>query len=81
MLFGVLRMPLPDNPADMGVMEWMQIKDRMRQAADELEKSKADLAAARELLQEARLWLTSFSTTGDEVVVRIDAFLEGDGDE
>ena len=41
MLFGVLRMPMPDNPADMGVLEWAQVKDRMRQAADDIEKDRA----------------------------------------
>ena len=41
MLLGVLRMPMPDNPADMGGLEWAQVKDRMRQAADEIEKERA----------------------------------------
>jgi hypothetical protein len=47
MLLGILRMPLPDNPSDMGVMEWLQVRDRMRQAADEIEK----LTAERDALQ------------------------------
>lgn len=33
---GVLRQPLPDDPSELGVVEWMQIKDQMRFAADEL---------------------------------------------
>lgn len=48
MLLGVLRMPMPDNPADLGVLEWAQVKDRMRQAADELENRTAKLAVERE---------------------------------
>lgn len=32
MLLGVLRMPLPDDSAELGPIEWMQIKGRMRQA-------------------------------------------------
>ena len=51
MLLGILRMPLPDSPADMGVMEWMQVKDRMRQAADELEKARAELEGHLQLIE------------------------------
>lgn len=36
MLQGILNMPLPDDPAKLDVMTWLQIKDRMRQAASEL---------------------------------------------
>lgn len=51
MLLGILRMPLPDSPADMGVMEWMQVKDRMWQAADELEKARAELEGHLQLIE------------------------------
>jgi hypothetical protein len=29
---GVMNMPLPDDPADLDVVTWFQIKDRMRDA-------------------------------------------------
>ena len=47
MLLGVLRMPLPDEPAELNPIEWLQIKDRMRQAADELEQLRRELDEAR----------------------------------
>tara|TARA_R110000868_G_scaffold365245_1_gene628102 strand:+ start:199 stop:450 length:252 start_codon:yes stop_codon:yes gene_type:complete len=37
MLIGVLRMPLPDDPAELDVMDWLQFRDRARQAADRIE--------------------------------------------
>lgn len=48
MLQGVLRMPLPDNPADLDPMMWAQIRDRMREAADEIERLHALLKQVRE---------------------------------
>lgn len=36
MLQGILNMPLPDDPAELDAMTWLQIKDRMREAASEL---------------------------------------------
>ena len=36
MLQSVLNMPLPDDPADLDAMTWLQVKDRMREAASEL---------------------------------------------
>lgn len=41
---GVLRMPLPDDAAEMDVVTWMQVKDRMRDAADEIERLRAALS-------------------------------------
>lgn len=56
MLLGVLRMPLPDGPAELNHIEWLQIKDRMRQAADELEHLRRELTEARrECEEQARL--------------------------
>lgn len=48
MLQGVLRMPLPDNPADLGPMMWAQIKGRMREAADEIDRLEREVSAWRE---------------------------------
>lgn len=35
MLLGVLRQPLPDDPAQLDAITWAQIRDRMRQAAEQ----------------------------------------------
>ena len=48
MLLSILRQPFSDYPSDMSLIEWVQVRDRMRQAADELEKARAELAAERE---------------------------------
>ena len=37
MLIGVLGMPMPDNPADLDVVTYMQFVSRARQAAAELQ--------------------------------------------
>ena len=50
MLLGVLRMPLPDNPADMGVLEWFQVRDRMSQAAAEIEDQRARIKLAADYI-------------------------------
>jgi hypothetical protein len=44
MLLGVLRMPLPDDPRDLDWLTWLQIKDRMQEAAAEIERLRAALA-------------------------------------
>ena len=48
MLLSILRMPFPDNQVELGAIEWLQFRDRMRQAADEIERLRAELAAERE---------------------------------
>ena len=48
MLQGVLRMPLPDNPADLDPMMWIQIVDRMREAANEIDRLRTLLKRVRE---------------------------------
>jgi len=37
MLLGVLRMPLPDDPAELDPTTWVQVRQRMREAADRIE--------------------------------------------
>lgn len=44
MLLGVLRQPLPDDPAQLDALTWAQIRDRMRQAADRIEAGQAIIA-------------------------------------
>lgn len=64
MLCGVLRMPMPHDPSNLGLIEWMQIKQRMAQAANELEERAARIEAlerqvkAADALAEAhgKLW-------------------------
>lgn len=36
MLHGVLNMPLPDDPKDLGLIEWVQFRGRARQASLEI---------------------------------------------
>ena len=36
MLHGVLNMPMPDNPADIDLVTWVQFRDRARQASAEI---------------------------------------------
>lgn len=47
MLLGVLRMPLPDNPAEVSILEWPQIVSRMREAADAVEQRDAEIERLR----------------------------------
>lgn len=61
MLLGVLGMPLPDNPAEMDAMTWLQFRARARQAAeriaadaDEIERLKDAVRSAR--VDEAHCW-------------------------
>jgi hypothetical protein len=44
MLHGVLNMPLPDSPKDLGQIEWMQFRDRARQASKHIRDLEAQLA-------------------------------------
>ena len=48
MLMGVLRMPLPDEPGELGIVEWLQIKSRMREAANEIEALLVEVQSYRE---------------------------------
>ena len=46
---GVMSMPLPDDPADLGIVEWLNIKSRMRDAGamiDKLELENEELKTA-----------------------------------
>lgn len=38
MLLGVLRMPLPDDPAEVDSWMWVQLKDRIQEAATRIER-------------------------------------------
>jgi small-conductance mechanosensitive channel len=42
-----LNMPLPDNPKDLGQIEWMQFRDRARQASKHIRALTAELREAR----------------------------------
>lgn len=47
MLHGVLNMPLPDDPADLDIVTWVQFRDRARQASCEIERLNAEIARLR----------------------------------
>lgn len=40
-LIGTLRAPYPDDPAEMGALEWAQARAAMRDAAAEIERLRA----------------------------------------
>ena len=44
MILGILRMPLPDNPEDCGIVTWLQMKDIMREAANRIESDSRRIA-------------------------------------
>jgi len=52
MLHGVLNMPLPDDPAEMGAVEWVQFRDRAREASSRILELEADKAILVEALGE-----------------------------
>jgi hypothetical protein len=54
MLHGVLNMPLPDNPKDLGQIEWMQFRDRARQASKHITALTAERDALALQVQRAR---------------------------
>ena len=37
-LHGALNMPLPDDPAELDALTWVQFRDRARQASKEIER-------------------------------------------
>ena len=49
MLQGVLNMPLPGDPSKMGVVEWVQFRERAKQAAARISALEAALVKADEL--------------------------------
>jgi hypothetical protein len=83
MLHGVLNMPLPDDPKDLGQVEWMQFRDRARQASKHIRDLEAQLAqrdaalkAADELVRECVLvdeYLTNLQTPGSEPLNSVNA--------
>lgn len=53
MLHGVLNMPVPDDPSELGFLEWAQIVGRMREASEvitTLRARVAELEAALEII-------------------------------
>ena len=54
MLHGVLNMPLPDDPKELSIMEWMQFRDRARQASARINEDAATIARLTAELAEAR---------------------------
>jgi hypothetical protein len=61
MLHGVLNMPLPDNPADMDLVTWIQFRDRARQASTEIIALRAQLAEAQAQAHTARECIEYFA--------------------
>jgi len=45
MLHGVLNMPLPDDPKEIGVVDWMQFRDRSRQASRVIQDQESQIEA------------------------------------
>lgn len=45
-MMAVLRGPYPDDPSEMGVVQWMQVLDAMKSAADEIDRLKRALVVA-----------------------------------
>lgn len=66
MLMGVLNMPLPDDPAEMDIVTWLQVKNAMRDAAKEIELLRA--AATGRIKREAMT--VSFRKEVDAAVSR-----------
>jgi hypothetical protein len=54
MLHGVLNMPMPDDPAELDLVTWMQFKDRARQASQQIEALQARLAEVEAALERAQ---------------------------
>lgn len=50
MLQGILNMPLPDDPAKLDPMMWLQVKDLMREASIELTRLETENARLQGLL-------------------------------
>lgn len=48
---GVMNMPLPDDPAELGFVEWVQIKSRMRAAGAMLDRQEAEIEKLQEALR------------------------------
>jgi len=65
MLCGVLRMPMPHDPGNLGLIEWMQIKQRMAQAADELEQRAARIAALEARIAKADALAQALESSGN----------------
>ena len=51
-LHGILNAPWPDNPSEMGVVEWVQIKSAMREASAEIDRMHLALG---EILEDSTL--------------------------
>lgn len=50
MLHGVLNMPLPNDPKELELFEWVQFRDRARQASERIKELEAENARLREAL-------------------------------
>lgn len=51
MLLGVLRMPLPNDPAKISPLEWVQFRARAREAASRIEADAAEIERLRSELR------------------------------
>lgn len=45
---GVMLMPLPDDPSEFDIVTWVQIKERMRDAGQKLDKYEDALELVRQ---------------------------------
>ena len=56
MLHHVLNAPMPDSAADMGPMEWLQFRDRAREASRVIRAQEAEIARLSMLLEAVKAW-------------------------
>lgn len=54
MLLGVLRMPLPDDPAEVDPLMWLGVKGRIQEAATRIERDADEIDHLRAYLREER---------------------------
>ena len=79
MLLGVLGMPLPDNPADLDVVTWAQVKDRMLQARNRIVCDAAEVVALRKENERLRTLVEEAYCEGFDYAVTLDPDCEWSG--
>lgn len=68
MLLGALRMPLPDDPAEVEPLMWHQLKDRTQEAATRIERDADEIDHLRADLREERDRIAAMRVEHDEEV-------------
>lgn len=66
MLLGVLNMPLPDDPAKLDAMTWLQFRGRAREAAQRIQ-------AGAEALDSAQVMCDAYATENQRIADERDA--------